>query len=186
MGLEFRRVLFRSYANKESILRVENYDDGGQGVGYHDYDADWLFSLSNGNCNAGVGTNNMDQNYRPGECVDISYIDQDEKDYCNIGYIVAGEWLKYTVNVEKAGYYRVLPYANAHISPNIITLTVDGRNGIRDLNDKNNTSVSAVKIKVNGNGDANGGYGDWDYTYLYSDYDNKNNSDYGVYFEKQG
>ena len=178
-------------ANEETILRVENYDEGGEGVGYHDYDADWLLNMASNpshNCNAGVGTGNMDQNYRKGECVDVSYIDPKNPDLCNVGYVVAGEWLRYTVDVEKAGYYRILPYANAHKSANVIALSVDGKNAVRDLNDKENTSIGAVKIKVNGAGQSDGGYDDWAYTRLYSDYDGKDqsNTDYGIYFDHAG
>ncbi|MDW5288132.1 carbohydrate-binding protein [Formosa sp. PL04] len=66
------------------ILEVENYNYGGQGVGYSDSDSQDKL---------GAG--------RPGDGVDIG-LDNGGK---FIGYTAAGEWLKYTINVQQAGDY---------------------------------------------------------------------------------
>jgi len=95
-------------------LQCEYYDLGGEGVAFHDVDT----------VNSGSGAlNPADGNYlnqfRMQEAVDISYtkfrapgIDstpynfvQPVKDQLYVGWTVPGEWLKYTVDVEKAGTY---------------------------------------------------------------------------------
>lgn len=167
--------------NSESLILMEQFDNGGEGVAYHEYDADWLYELTGGSCSAGEGNQ-----YRKNECVDLGYTDKDTKEYFNVGYIVAGEWVKFTVNVEKAGYYRVMPYANAHKSLNVIGITVDGKNAVYDLNDKQNDKYKAVRIEINGTPDEAEGYGDWNFTSLQSAYNKSNNTDYGIYFDTPG
>lgn len=184
----YQGVAQKISASGESILRPEKYDVGGEGVAYHEYDADWIFEISP-NCNAGSGSGDMDRNFRPGECVDVTYTDTAKKEFCNVGYIVEGEWLRYTVDVEKAGYYELIPYANAHMSTNIISISVDGRNAIVDLNDKNSKNkIGAVIMEVNKPAMSSGGYNNWKYTRYYSNYDDKDDkkTKYGIYFDKPG
>ena len=69
-------------------IEAENYDDGGAGVAYVD--------LTNGNSGGW---------YRIGD-VDIEQVDGSATDY-NIGWMSAGEWLQYTINVGAAGSYRL-------------------------------------------------------------------------------
>ena len=64
----------------------ENFDNGGEGVGYHD-----------------SGPNNMGGAYR-WTGVDIESSSNGGYD---IGWIAAGEWLNYTVNVAAAGTYAI-------------------------------------------------------------------------------
>ncbi|MBN1597504.1 MAG: Ig-like domain-containing protein [Bacteroidales bacterium] len=66
-------------------IQAEDYDTGGEGVAYQDTDA----------------SNNGGQ-YRTGEGVDIENCS--EGGY-NVGWIVAGEWIEYTVNVITSGTY---------------------------------------------------------------------------------
>jgi uncharacterized protein YegP (UPF0339 family) len=66
-------------------IEGENYDIGGEGVGYHDADA----------------TNNGGQ-YRTGDGVDLEVCGEGGYD---VGWGAAGEWMKYTVNVATAGSY---------------------------------------------------------------------------------
>lgn len=61
-----------------------NYDTGGEGVAYHD--------TSTGNAGSGPRAN---------EHVDTEY----RTTAGNVGWIAAGEWLEYTVNVSEAGTY---------------------------------------------------------------------------------
>ncbi|MBN1598768.1 MAG: carbohydrate-binding protein, partial [Bacteroidales bacterium] len=68
-------------------IQLEDYDTGGEGVAYHDNDA----------------SNNGGQ-YRTSEGVDIEACS--EGGY-NVGWIVAGEWLEYTVNVASTGTYNL-------------------------------------------------------------------------------
>ena len=69
-------------------VQFENYDVGGEGKAYHD--------STSGNT-GGV--------YR-GNNVDIQATSDSSGGY-NIGWVTAGEWLKYTVNVTAAGTYAV-------------------------------------------------------------------------------
>jgi hypothetical protein len=62
---------------------------GGEGVGYHDLDSA-----------------NKGGQYRPGEGVDIEPTGGTGEG-CNIGWMQAGEWLRYTVNVAAEGTYDV-------------------------------------------------------------------------------
>jgi hypothetical protein len=98
-------------------LECELSDAGGEGVAYHD---------SNGKNSGSGGLNPLDGTYlngfRADEAVDISYTKdrgtptQDfsefnlvtpERDSLYVGWTEAGEWLHYTVLVEKAGRYFV-------------------------------------------------------------------------------
>jgi hypothetical protein len=70
------------------IIQAENFDDGGEGIAYHDTTA--------GNSGA---------QYRSTD-VDIQATSDTGGGY-NVGWIQAGEWLKYTVNVKTAGTYQL-------------------------------------------------------------------------------
>ncbi len=73
-------------------VQFDNYDKGGQGVAYNDSDA----------------ANDGGQ-YRPSEGVDIEQ-STDASGVGNgydVGWLVAGEWMKYTVNVSAAGTYPI-------------------------------------------------------------------------------
>src|SRR5438552_3090900 len=67
-------------------IQAENFDNGGEGVGYHD-----------------SGSNNMGGAYRQ-TGVDIENTSGGGYD---IGWLAAGEWTNYTVNVASAGTYTV-------------------------------------------------------------------------------
>jgi len=73
-----------------ATLEAENFDKGGEGVGYHD--------LSAGNAGG---------KYRPAENVDIVV----SRDAGGGGYVVnsfqTGEWLAYTINVPANGTYDI-------------------------------------------------------------------------------
>ncbi|PIQ11510.1 MAG: hypothetical protein COW71_00455 [Ignavibacteriales bacterium CG18_big_fil_WC_8_21_14_2_50_31_20] len=70
--------------NIPGTIEAENFDIGGEGLTFHDTDAD-----------------NIPGAYRPNESVDI----ESRPDGYQIAYISAGEWLEYTVNVEQSGDY---------------------------------------------------------------------------------
>jgi len=69
-------------------IEAENFDDGGEGIGYHD-----VTMLNQGN-----------SDYRSGERVDIF----DNGSVVGINYAICSEWLGYTVNVPQDGYYTVI------------------------------------------------------------------------------
>jgi hypothetical protein len=71
-------------------IEVENFDTGGEGVAYHDLEA----------ANLGGAA------HRPGEGVDIQAT-TDTGGGFNVGFVKAGEYLEYTVNVASAGTYEL-------------------------------------------------------------------------------
>lgn len=71
-------------------IQAEDFDDGGQGVAYSDADA----------------SNNGGDNYRPGQRVDVRG-SSDAGGGRQIGWIVAGEWLKYTAQLGASGNYDI-------------------------------------------------------------------------------
>lgn len=70
--------------NIPGTIEAENFDIGGEGLTFHDTDAD-----------------NIPGAYRPNESVDI----ESRPDGYQIAHISAGEWLEYTVNIEQSGDY---------------------------------------------------------------------------------
>ena len=69
-------------------IEAEHYDLGGEGLGFHEENEDG---------------NEGDADYR-GDEVDVEVTQDTEGDY-NIGYVLNGEWLAYTVNVAQDGNY---------------------------------------------------------------------------------
>jgi hypothetical protein len=67
-------------------IQAEDYDDGGEGVAYHDYDAA-----------------NLGGQYRSGEGVDLSTSSAAGGIYLSATNV--GEWLEYTVDIAAAGTY---------------------------------------------------------------------------------
>jgi hypothetical protein len=75
-------LAIRSTGN--SVLQAENFDTGGEGVAYHDAESQ-----------------NLGGAYRPGEGVDIETT-TDAGGGFGVGYVRAGEWLEYTVDVARS------------------------------------------------------------------------------------
>jgi Carbohydrate binding module (family 6) len=94
-------------------VQFEDYNQGGEGVGYHDGDAQ----------NAGG-------QYRPSEGVDIEA--RANPDGYNIGWVQDGEWLKYDVTVPVDGMYELT--ARIAVSPAAgMRFVVDVDNGSHSL-----------------------------------------------------
>src|SRR5262249_54343305 len=68
-------------------IQAENFDNGGEGVAYHDNDAS----------NNGV-------EYRLNDGVDIQSTSDTGGSY-NVGWVEEGEWMEYSVNVATTGLY---------------------------------------------------------------------------------
>lgn len=66
-------------------IEAENYDNGGEGVAFHDLTA-----------------TNMGGQFRTTEAVDLESCTEGGYD---LGYVQAGEWVEYSVNVAQAGSY---------------------------------------------------------------------------------
>ncbi|GLR19874.1 cellulase family glycosylhydrolase [Portibacter lacus] len=94
------------------VLEVEEYDNGGEGLAYHDTDA--------ANISAG---------FRLDEGVDIGsygsgYI---------LGYVAQGEWIEYTVDVAEAGTYTVNAETASEIADGNFSITFDKNNATVDF-----------------------------------------------------
>ena len=72
-------------------IQAEDFDNGGEGIAYHDFDA----------ANHGVPHGG---GYRPDQGVDIF---KDDQQFPVIGWAESGEWLKYTINVPSRNRYMV-------------------------------------------------------------------------------
>ena len=95
-------------------VQCEFYDQGGEGVAYHDEDA---INNGSGKLNAANGT--FLNEFRMNEGVDISYTktgDIDNNPYNMVeplmgelytGWTEPGEWINYTVEVNKTGVYEI-------------------------------------------------------------------------------
>jgi Sulfatase-modifying factor enzyme 1/Carbohydrate binding module (family 6) len=95
-------------------LQCEWYDLGGEGMAYHDKD-----SANNGSGNLNPANGTFLNEFRMNEGVDISYTKAREIDnsaYNKVmplmeqlyaGWTVPGEWINYTVYVEKTGTYSI-------------------------------------------------------------------------------
>lgn len=107
-------------------LQAALYDLGGEGVAYHDADTinhgSGELNYQHGHCEQDVPPSVC--HFRESEGVDISYVkkgaDLDhpsqftpEWQQLYIGWTVDGEWVNYTVDVKKAGTYRIVAlYSN--------------------------------------------------------------------------
>lgn len=95
-------------------VQCEFYDLGGEGVAYHDAD-----SINNGSGKLNPVNGNPLHEFRINEGADISYTKTNgtddnpyndvmpEMNQVYVGWTEPGEWLKYSVNVKKAGDYTI-------------------------------------------------------------------------------
>jgi len=90
------------------ILEVENFDTGGEGVAFHDFDV----------ANLGGAHRN--------EAVDTKAIAEGG---FLVGWTNSGEWMEYTVNIDEATEYDVdIRYVNASNVTGRIHIAIDGEN----------------------------------------------------------
>lgn len=95
-------------------IECELYDQGGEGVAYHDTDA-----VNNGSGKLNPVNGNPLNEFRINEGVDISYSKADDIDNnpfnkvprsigdLYVGWTVPTEWINYTVEVTKSGTYKI-------------------------------------------------------------------------------
>jgi beta-glucanase (GH16 family) len=91
-------------------FEAENFDTGGEGVGYHDAEAA-----------------NLGGQYRLTEGVDIQATTDTGGGY-NVGWTSAGEWLRYTVTTTMSGTYRFSTRVASNGSGGTFHVEVDGVN----------------------------------------------------------
>lgn len=94
-----------------TVLEVENFDSGKDGTSYHDAQS------------ANLGGNS----YRNGTGVDIISAN-DQGSTRAVGIVKAGEWLRYTTNVQSAGTYNIEFRVAALGAGGKFHLEVDGKN----------------------------------------------------------
>jgi hypothetical protein len=132
---------YKGKAFKDSIQQIpgkiqcEFYDQGGEGIAYHDTDT---INSGSGRLNPADGT--FLNEFRMNEGVDISYtkfrdpaIDNNPynvvepvKNQFYVGWTVPGEWINYTVNVNISGVYSIgLMYTAS--GDGVISLSMDGK-----------------------------------------------------------
>jgi hypothetical protein len=111
-----------------ATIEAENFDRGGQRVGYYDLTA-----------------GNSGGQYRTGESVDIIA----SADAAGGGYVVnnfqTGEWLAYTINVPAAGNYEIELRAASMFAASAFHVEVDGVNVSGRVNVPNTGSWSAFQ-----------------------------------------
>jgi hypothetical protein len=122
-------------------LQCELYDLGGEGIAYHDTD-----STNNGSGRLNPANGTYLNEFRMDEGVDISYtktglIDDNpyntvepKKDQFYVVWTAPGEWVKYTVNVEKAGTYQ------------LSVMYTSNQNGKIEISSDDNKSTGAFLI----------------------------------------
>ncbi len=95
-------------------VECEYYDQGGEGIAYHDTD-----SINQGSGKLNPANGSFLHEFRMKEAVDISYtkwggIDNNPYNKVNpdsnqlyVGWTVPGEWINYTIHVYKTAVYRI-------------------------------------------------------------------------------
>jgi len=120
-------------------IECEFYDLGGEGMAYHDDD-----SVNNGSGKLNPANGSYLNEFRMQEGVDISYTkthDIDNNPYSTVppkmgklyvGWTKPGEWIKYTVQVDRTAIYQVGLMYTAN-GDGIIGLDLDGKEIAKDL-----------------------------------------------------
>ncbi len=93
-------------------IQAEDFNNGGEGVAYHDTDA---------------AANGSAPNYRPGEGVDIETTSDTGGGY-NVAYVKAGEVLTYTITIDADGIYSFDARVAAAGNGGSIHAEIDGQN----------------------------------------------------------
>lgn len=120
-------------------IECELYDQGGEGIAYHDTDA-----INNGSGKLNPVNGNPLNEFRINEGVDISYSkdgDIDNNPYNKvqrsigdlyIGWTMPGEWINYTVDVTKSGTYKIGTLYTAN-GDGEISIEVNGKNATGNM-----------------------------------------------------
>ena len=95
------------------ILEIEEYDNGGEGLAYHDSDAI-----------------NVAGSFRSEEGVDIGGFGTGHI----LGYVASGEWIEYTVNVAQAGMYSVSAEVASEVANGAFNITFEQNNASTTFN----------------------------------------------------
>lgn len=119
MVVPFKQV--KVMRGKTTVVHASDYDLGKNGYAYFDKDTADYHSSTNV-----VGVGNRGRVYR-NDGVDLKEEPEKKKGFY-ITDIEDGEWLKYTVQVEKAGTYKIRLRVSASETPGKISVGIDGKN----------------------------------------------------------
>jgi Carbohydrate binding module (family 6) len=120
-------------------IECEFYDEGGEGIAYHDAD-----SINNGSGKLNPPNGTFLNEFRMKEGVDISYtkthnIDDNpynkvlrSMDKLYVGWTVPGEWINYTVNVNEPATYKIGVLYTAN-GDGLISMDSDGKDATGPL-----------------------------------------------------
>jgi hypothetical protein len=120
-------------------IQCEYYDQGGEGIAYHDVD-----SVNNGSGKLNPANGTYLNEFRMGEGVDISYTKSNGTDdnkfnrversmgALYVGWTEPGEWINYTVHVKRSGSYTVAIMYTAS-GDGGIALDLDGKTLTQEL-----------------------------------------------------
>ncbi|QHS62593.1 carbohydrate-binding protein [Chitinophaga agri] len=103
------------------VINLEDFDPGGEGVGYHD----------NNERNEGG-------KFRPSEGVDIDFSKNEGGGY-QVGWTGTGEWMNYSVNVKETGTYNTYISVGSEGTNGIFHLEFDGTDVTGQLKVPNTT-----------------------------------------------
>src|SRR5450631_3412777 len=120
-------------------IEFEFYNEGGEGIAYHDSD-----TVNNGSGRLNPANGTYLNEFRMKEGVDISYtkshnIDDNpynkvppKMDQLYVGWTKPGEWINYTIKVNESGFYRV-NFMYTSNGDGAISLDIDGKRVGDDL-----------------------------------------------------
>lgn len=91
-------------------IEAEYFDNGSEGIAYHDKDRQ-----------------NRGEGYRLETGVDVYALKDKENEYA-VGYAQKDEWLDYSVNIEKEGFYNITAILSSGGEQSGIQLLLDGEN----------------------------------------------------------
>jgi N-acetylneuraminic acid mutarotase len=111
-------------------IEAENFDKGGEGVSYHD-----------------TTSADLGKGYRTGESVDTQPGGSNGYD---VGFIQAGEWLEYTINVTSSGTYRIDTQVASGNPGGTFHISVDGadKTGVMTLSNTGGWNSYATVSKA--------------------------------------
>lgn len=138
----FKDAVYQGGAqNIPGTLECEYFDFGGEGIAYHDAD-----SINSGSGVLNISDGSYLHEFRKDEAVDISYtkftdppIDNTKYNFVQtkanqlyVGWTEPGEWIKYTIHVQKSGIYKLGIMYTAN-QDGKIAFSVDGKQATNPL-----------------------------------------------------
>jgi len=120
----------------------------GEGVTYHEENSTSDESTSEVPCNGAFKWSGAEYDFRKNECVDVTqcYGLNNTEGWHNLSYIEPGEWIVYTVDVKKAGYYSVEALLNAEADINFSVVSCTNLNENLTYNLDSKTAIASLSF----------------------------------------